>query len=48
MRPAAAALLLAWLVVRLARALPRPAKPELAIALRNVAASDGLTRSVSV
>lgn len=38
--------LLAWLVVRFARALPRPAKPELAIALRNVAASDGLTRSV--
>ncbi len=37
---------LAWLVVRIAKALPRPAKPELAIALRNVAASDGLTRSV--
>ena len=37
---------LAWLIVRIAKALPRPAKPELAIALRNVAASDGLTRSV--
>lgn len=37
---------LAALVTRVARALPRPRRPELAIALRNVASSDGLTRSV--
>ncbi|MEZ5898758.1 MAG: FtsX-like permease family protein [Hyphomicrobiaceae bacterium] len=37
---------LAWLVTRVARALPRPRNPEIAIALRNVAASDGLTRAV--
>lgn len=37
---------LAWLVTKLAKAVPRPSMPELAIALRNVAASDGLTRSV--
>lgn len=37
---------LAWIVTRIARALPRPRRPELAIALRNVASSDGLTRSV--
>lgn len=37
---------LAWLVTRIARALPRPKNAELAIALRNVAATDGLTRAV--
>lgn len=37
---------LAVLIIRIAKALPRPRRPELAIALRNVAASDGLTRSV--
>jgi len=37
---------LAWAVTRVARAAPRPRNPELAIALRNVAASDGLTRAV--
>jgi putative ABC transport system permease protein len=37
---------LAWLVTRVARALPRPKNAELAIALRNVAATDGLTRAV--
>ncbi|MBA2126115.1 hypothetical protein DLM45_07750 [Hyphomicrobium methylovorum] len=38
-----------WLggfVARLAARLPRPRSPELALALRNIAAPDGLTRSV--
>ncbi len=38
-----------WLgrfIARLAGRLPRPSSPELALALRNIAAPDGLTRSV--
>ena len=38
-----------WLggfIARLAGRLPRPRSPELALALRNIAAPDGLTRSV--
>jgi len=38
-----------WLggfIARLARRLPRPAGPELGLALRNIASPDGLTRSV--
>ncbi len=34
------------LVTRLAQRLPRPATPALALAIRNVGAPDGLTRSV--
>lgn len=37
---------LGWLVTSLARRAPRPRRPELAIALRNLGAPDGLTRSV--
>jgi putative ABC transport system permease protein len=38
-----------WLggfLARVARRLPRPSSPELALALRNIASPDGLTRSV--
>lgn len=38
-----------WLggtIARLAARIPRPSSPELALALRNIAAPDGLTRSV--
>ncbi len=38
-----------WLggsIARLARRLPRPSRPELALALRNIGSPDGLTRSV--
>jgi putative ABC transport system permease protein len=38
-----------WLggaIARLVKHVPRPASPELALALRNIAAPDGLTRSV--
>jgi putative ABC transport system permease protein len=38
-----------WLggfIARLAARLPRPSSPELALAIRNIAAPDGLTRSV--
>jgi putative ABC transport system permease protein len=38
--------LLGGLVARLVQRLPRPSSPELALALRNIAAPDGLTRSV--
>ena len=38
--------LLGGLIARLVQRVPRPAMPELAIALRNIAAPDGLTRSV--
>jgi putative ABC transport system permease protein len=38
--------LLGSAIARLVQRVPRPATPELAIALRNIAAPDGLTRSV--
>ncbi len=37
---------LGTLVTRLARRVPRPASPSLALAIRNIGAPDGLTRSV--
>jgi putative ABC transport system permease protein len=38
--------LLGGFISRLVQRVPRPASPELALALRNIAAPDGLTRSV--
>lgn len=38
--------LLGGFISRLVQRIPRPASPELALALRNIAAPDGLTRSV--